>query len=124
MKNAKTKCVDVAKDISKMKANYICEKCGATREVRQIHGAHIMPATYNGTAADPENIITLCSTCHSIGRTSAHQDPIQFGIWFEDRYPGRYEKLNKKAQDYTKNPIKIDWDELRQDLLKIKKSML
>ncbi len=116
MKNAKTKCVDVAKKIAKIRDNYTCVKCGATRETRQIHGAHIMPVTYNGTAADPENIIALCSTCHSMGRTSAHQDPIQFGRWFEEMYPGRYDALNEKAQKYTKNPVKIDWDEKRREL--------
>lgn len=118
-KNLKTKAVDVAKTIAKVRDNYTCQKCGATRETRMIHGAHIMPVTYGATAADPDNILALCSTCHSMGKNSAHQDPIQYGLWFEEKYPGKYAKLREKAIAYDRNPFpKIDWEEVRIRLKK------
>lgn len=130
MKNAKTTpksaAIKLAKDIAKLRDGYICQKCYRSKEQGwAIHGAHIMPVTYGGTAADPENILSLCAKCHSMGKTSAHQDPVGFGNWYESMYPGKYKKLRNKAIKYDKNPFpKIDWEELRQDLLKIKKKML
>lgn len=123
---SKQKSVEIAKTISKIKANYICEKCGKSKaEGWQMHGAHIMPVTWAKTAAMPENILCLCASCHSMGGNSQHQDPIPFSRWFDNKWPGRYDNLRNLAVSYSQNPKpKMDWDEvlvnLKQELKKLK----
>jgi len=82
-----------------------------------MHGAHIMPVTYNGTAADPYNILCLCAGCHSMGPKSAHQNPVEFSRWLDITFPGRYDECNQRAQEYTRNPKpKKDWVAIRAEL--------
>lgn len=117
-KTWKTKAVDEAKRIAKERENYRCQKCPKTKEQGwQMHGSHIMPVEYGGTAADPDNILCLCASCHSMGRKSMHEDPIEFSRWYEEKFPGKYDILRKQALDYTKNPFpKINWEDLCQIL--------
>lgn len=113
----KSLAIDEAKKYVKTLHNYTCEKCG--NKGRQQHGAHIMPVTWAGTAADTDNILDLCSTCHSVGRESAHEDGVQFARWLEEKFPGRYDRLREKAVKYATNPFpKIDWKEVRKEIKK------
>lgn len=116
----KIKSIMLAKAVAKERDGYVCQKCGRSREQGwAIHGAHIMPVSWSGTAADPENIIALCAKCHSMGRESAHEDPIGFSSWFNERYPGLYDRMHEKAIKYSANPFpKIDWVETIKDLKK------
>lgn len=116
--SSKKKAIDLAKQVAKERDGYVCQKCGRSRDQGwTMHGSHIMPVDWSGTAADPENIICLCAACHSVGRKSAHEDPVGFGVWFNKQYPGLYEKMQKKAYAYTANPYpKIDWDETIEKL--------
>jgi 5-methylcytosine-specific restriction endonuclease McrA len=119
-KTPKSLAVDEAKLLVKIRARYICEKCGRTRDQIQIHGAHIMPVTYNGTAAEPENILSLCAGCHSMGSKSAHQQPQEYVYWLDQTFPGRYQKMREMAQEYTRNPKpKKDWVQIRAELKKL-----
>lgn len=105
-KKIKKKCIELAKRIAKEKANYICEKCGRSKmQGWRMHGAHIIPVEFGNTAADPDNILCLCAKCHSIGRESAHENPLEFSRWFEKKIPGRYDRLRLKARYKTK----INW---------------
>jgi hypothetical protein len=106
-----------AKTLVKMRQHYTCEKCGKPGN----HGAHIMPVTYAGTCADPDNLLCLCSSCHSVGPKSAHQNPHDFVRWFEERWPGRYDVLREKANEYTRHPVQIDWKELTKELRELQK---
>lgn len=122
-KTDKGKAVDEAKLIAKLRAGYKCEKCPKTKEDGwQMHGAHIIPVGYNGTAADPDNILCLCATCHSMGKDSSHQNPIPFSNWFNEKFPGRYDELWQIAWGYTQNPRpKKDWIQIRKDLKELTK---
>lgn len=129
MPNYKKLAVETAKKIAKTENDYTCEKCFRSKPQVQIHGAHILPVTWAGTAADPENILSLCAACHSVGSNSQHQDPIPFSRWFENKFPGRYDQLRKRATDYSQNPLpKIDWEEtykkLKQELKELELSKL
>ena len=106
--------IELAKKVAKERDGYVCQKCGKSRDGGwTMHGSHIMPVSWSGTAADPENIICLCATCHSMGKTSAHDDPVNFGRWFDAKYPGLYDRMHKKAIEYSANPYpKIDWIEV------------
>lgn len=45
--------------------NYICQKCGATTEIAQLHVHHEKSYTLNKIMAnDPDNCITFCKECH------------------------------------------------------------
>lgn len=112
------KAVELAKKIAKERDGYQCQKCPRNKaQGWQMHGAHIMPETWQATCADPENIITLCAACHSMGGNSAHQNPIKFGRWFDEKYPGLYDRMEQKAVAYSQNPFpKIDWDEVIAEL--------
>jgi hypothetical protein len=102
----KEKCIELAKKIAKERAGYKCEKCYRTKEEGwQMHGAHVIPVWYAQTAADPNNILCLCAKCHSLGHDSAHDHPHQFVLWYEEKFPGKYEELWKKANLSGK----VDW---------------
>lgn len=122
---AKQKAVILAKLIAKNRDNWTCIKCGRSKEEGwTMHGAHIMPVEWDGTAADPENIICLCATCHSMGRKSAHEDPIEFARWYDETFPGKYDKLREQAYEYSRTKFpKIDWKEVHKDLLTRSKSL-
>src|SRR3990167_7895746 len=101
------KCVAWAKTKAKERDGWKCLHCGRTKEQGwQMHGSHILPeGTYISMSADPENILTLCAKCHTGGmwknakEPAWHTDPVYFGRWTEEKFPGLYDKLRKKAQD-------------------------
>lgn len=109
------KCIELAKKIAKERDNYTCQKCGASKPNVQIQGAHLLPVTYGLTAADPENILALCSGCHMWKASSWHQSPLENSEWFQTKFPGRYERLKKKAT--PSRPIKeAEWQEILANL--------
>ena len=123
-KTPKDYAVDEAKLYVKILANWTCEKCGKTKYESQMHGAHIMPVTYSGTAAEPFNLLCLCAGCHSMGAKSAHQNPVEFTRWLEEAFPGRYDKMKEMAYNYSKNPRpKRDWIEIRKQLKSMVKKL-
>lgn len=108
------KAIKKAKDIAKQRDNYICQKCGATGEQKQIQGSHIIPVKAGGIiAADPENIIALCAGCHKWSGDSWHEDP-KGQKWFDDKFPGLYEKL--KAKHEVRPIKKYEWLEILERL--------
>jgi hypothetical protein len=119
-KKTKKQCVELAKKIVRSKG--FCEKCGRTKQQGwQIHAAHILPVNYANTCAMTLNIIPLCASCHSVGRKSAHQNPHEFVVWFDQKYPGRYQLLNSIAQGNKKNDwsmiyigLKLEWEMIKK----------
>ncbi len=116
MNKFKKKAIELAKKIAKDKAGWKCEKCGRTkRQGWQQHGAHIIPVEYGLTACVVENILCLCAKCHSMGRDSAHENPVPFSRWLEEKYPGRYDKLWEIAREVR--PIySSEWEERYKSL--------
>lgn len=94
----KLKAVTLAKEIARRQG--VCVKCGST--TRQLHGAHIFPVRYGNTAADPNNIISLCAYCHVYAKDSWHESPLENWEWFNQKFPGKYEELRKKAYSLNK----------------------
>ena len=119
MNKFKKKSIELAKKIAKDRANWTCEKCGRSkRQGWQLHGSHIIPVEYGNTAAMPENILCLCASCHSMGRDSAHENPVPFSRWLETKFPGRYDKLWLIARDVK--PIRpSEWKEKYEKLKEI-----
>lgn len=105
------KAIELAKKITRQKG--ICVKCGRRKvDGWQIQGAHIFPVRYGNTAADLENILPLCSYCHIFAKDSWHDSPLENWEWFNEKYPGRYEKLKEKAYRLDKP----DWDAIYNSL--------
>lgn len=117
------KAVIIAKEIAKIRDNYTCQKCGD--KDKQIHGSHILPVTWGKTSAMPDNILALCAGCHKMKKDSWHEDPIANARWFENKYPGEYDRLMRIAVAYSQNPFpKIDWAEVLNDLKEKKRQLL
>ena len=117
------KCIEIAKTLAKIRDKWVCQRCGKTKPEVQIQGAHILPVTYGNTASDPENIIALCASDHEWARDSWHNSPLEQD-WFEKKFPGRKERLLKKA--YPIRPIKKhEWtaklEELKNELRVVQK---
>ena len=90
-----------------------CQCCG--HEGRQLHGAHIIPVDFEGTAADKDNILCLCSRCHVHDKNSNHKNPVWFVNWLETNFPGRKDRLWEKAKPCT-NYSAIGWKEIYDKL--------
>jgi len=85
-------------DVIKLKANYRCEYCGKGREVVQLHAHHIFGRRHNSVRWSIENGICLCASHHRLGKFSAHQSPLEFGLWIiQKRGQQWYEKLRLNA---------------------------
>lgn len=73
----------------------VCDKCGNTTG---LQCAHIISRNFSATRHDLDNALCLCSGCHMFW----HHEPIEATRWFENKYPGRYDKLNFKRHAVTK----------------------
>lgn len=91
----KRKAITLAKALVRRQG--FCDWCGAKAHEAQMHGAHIMPEEYAMTAADPDNIIVLCASCHKFKKAAWHKSPLEAAEWFHQHYPGRFKRVQKKA---------------------------
>lgn len=77
----------------------LCDRCGSTKN---LQAAHIISRTYMATRFDLENLLCLCAGCHLYWW---HKEPIEAARWLEEKYPGRYDRLNVKRQAISKIDI-------------------
>lgn len=67
-----------------------CVSCGGTT---QLAMAHILPqGTYKRVRFEPDNIMTMDYKCH-LGNDGWHKNPLKWRAWFDEQYPGKYERL-------------------------------
>jgi hypothetical protein len=83
-----------------------CLRCGK-RETLQC--SHVMPRTYLSVRWLPENAITLCYSCHIHWW---HKYPHEAVAWFDEKFPGRYQKIRELANQH----IKVDREETLKEL--------
>jgi heterodisulfide reductase subunit B len=113
------KCVTLAKKIVREIAGYKCVKCGRGEPINQTQGSHIYPeGRYVSMSADLDNILCLCAGCHMWSNDSWHESPLQAAAWFNTKYPGMYEILNKRAQKTVKADL-LFWEKKYDELNKI-----
>lgn len=117
VKNYKKKAIELAKYIVRKKVNQ-CEWCGKVGV--KLDGAHIVPVRFSSTAADIDNILCLCSGCHTLSRNSCHENPVLFTRWLDVYAPGRFTRLWEKAQIIGDN---IDWESKFKELEALKESL-
>ena len=116
-------CVKKAKIKAKERDGYRCNYCGKVATGIQMHGSHILPeGSYPLMSADPYNIIALCAEHHVGGSNSYmnkaleswHSHPAKFGLWFNEKFPGRLKELY--AMNEEKKKHLINWEKEYQSL--------
>ena len=110
-KNLKKKCDELYSLIIRSKG--YCEVCGKSTGQLQTH--HVIGRINYSLRWDIKNGIELCCHHHTLGKLSAHNDPIWFMDWFKSKRPDDYEYLLR-----TKNEIRtfsiLDYQEILKDL--------
>ena len=77
---------ELCKQIVRITANHICQKCGKYVEKNDAHTSHVIPKG-NGASwrrFDPLNIQLLCFHCHT---QWWHKNILEAGEWFLRAYP-------------------------------------
>lgn len=112
MKTDKRKIKDkldkVVKDIVKIRDESTCQHCFKIVSGSDCHGSHVIPVSRDGRLAfDPLNIKVLCYHCHL---NWWHKHPVESGDWFTKTFPERWEYLENKYKENTKQgSIPIAW---------------
>jgi len=96
-----------------------CEICGKTDNL-QAH--HVIGRINLALRWDIKNGVCLCSSCHTFGKTSSHNNPVFFLDWFKTHRPQDYEYLLKKKNE-TKTFHLSDYEEIYEILSKTRKRL-
>ena len=109
--------IEQAKFNVRTKAHGICEKC--IKRTKVLHGAHVQSVRHEATCADEDNLMALCYHCHF---NVWHKYPLEAAEWFEKKWPGRYKRLQKKAQSIVKYTDQ-DWKGIYEKLKEQSKNL-
>lgn len=107
----KQKAIAQAKFNVRTKAKGICDHC--LKFTKVLNGSHVQSVRHEATAADEDNIIALDYGCHIYWW---HKYPLEAAEWFESKWPGRYKRLQQKAQQIVKY-TEEDWKRIYKALL-------
>lgn len=75
-----------------------CVRCLAGRGQAQMQCAHVRSRRFLGTRWLTENGLCLCAGCHFW----AHQNPVEFGVWFVGKYPERWSIIRLESNKIKK----------------------
>lgn len=89
-----------------------CEWCGARLPAASLQCCHVISRSVLALRYDPDNAFCGCYRCHL---TRWHKEPLQAARWFENQFPGRYDRLKEKERSLL--GTKVFWDE-KYDQLK------
>lgn len=79
----------------KTKYDNKCAICGKTK---RLNCHHLLPyRLYKEFRYEAMNGILLCPGCHKYSKGSAHQDPIIFVNWLQNKYPLTYNWLIRSS---------------------------
>jgi len=84
----------LASQFIKLRDDHTCQRCNK-REVGSsgIHVSHIIPKSRGQHYRwNPKNLKCLCFHCHI---NLWHKDPLMAAQWYQEKYPGRWEELEK-----------------------------
>ena len=88
-------------DEVKERDGYRCRMCGSDKS---LNAHHILPKRgYVETRLDITNGITLCPSCHRLGKNAAHQNCLFFSVWLREKDPDTYDYLVAKMCGSTKD---------------------
>ena len=80
---------------------------------RNCQWCHIISRTANKTRWDLLNAVTGCGRCHQW----AHANPAEFGLWFVNKYPHRWDHLCEIGQEPNKTWKQADFEEVERFLI-------
>ena len=85
----------------KTRDNYTCQICNKTFESPlAIQAMHILSKeNYPELKYDVMNGLTGCFRDHKNSRLSTHLDGFAFVLWFQEKFPDRYEYLKNKLKE-------------------------
>ena len=63
----------------------LCVDCGRGPKYNNVH--HLIPSFFHQYELLVDNGLTLCPLCHTLGKFSAHKNPIWFYGWLKDHKP-------------------------------------
>ena len=81
---------------------------------RNCQWCHIVSRTANKTRWELLNALTGCGHCHQW----AHANPVDFGVWFVNKYPYRFDHLREIGMDSNRIWRQSDFKEIERALLK------
>ena len=93
-----------------------CEVCGKDGDCCQLHPHHVIGRKNLDTRWDLRNGVCLCATHHTLGKQSAHEQPLWFKDWLKEHRAEDYIYLNEFKKKKSKS-FSI------QDYLKIEESL-
>src|ERR1700723_3384618 len=83
----------------------VCVRCGRYPPTCVLQSAHVLS---KGPASrlrfEPDNLMSLCIACHIF---FWHKSPHEAVAWFNEKYPGRYERLQIAARCAPKLDLKL-----------------
>jgi len=91
-----------------LKRDKKCVKCGI-KESLNIH--HLVGRTNYALRWELDNLICLCSGCHTLRRNSYHNDPTNWE-GFKKRYPKRYKIINNLKNKIIKHDFEKELERL------------
>lgn len=91
-----------------------CERCGKTESLQDAH--IIGRAKSLSIRWDFENHLCLCVACHIYWW---HKQPLEAADWFNEKWPGRYDKLNQKRQLISKVDVQGMYLWLKKEAAKL-----
>jgi len=106
----------ITSEIIKIRDENTCQRCGSKPRPKGCHWAHIFSRSKHFIRWDFLNSIVLCNGCHRFW----HANPLSSQIWFEAKFPHRYNYLQIEIQ---KTVRQIPTSEL-QDLYESHKQKL
>lgn len=94
-----------------------CEVCGKTSN---LNSHHLIGRRNLSTRWDLRNACLLCPACHTFGNNSAHQNPIWFDTWLEDKRPDDRMYLKQKSKESPKPYSIKELLEIEEELKQLK----
>lgn len=93
-----TKLDKLSKEIVRQRDGNICQHCGKFVEGSNRHVSHVIPVSAgNKLRWDVMNMKILCYHCHI---NWWHKNPIDAYEWFINKYPDRWEYLQRERGTY------------------------
>lgn len=93
-----------------------CEVCGKDEYACQLHPHHVIGRRNLDTRWDIRNGVCLCAMHHTLGKESAHEQPLWFKDWLEKNRPEDYKYLNDFKKKKTKTFHLNDYLKIEEEL--------
>ena len=94
----------LCKQIIYIRDKGVCQKCGKPVSGQNAHTSHVIPKSHGlALRFDHTNLKLLCFHCHM---NWWHKNPIEAGEWFKEKFPDRWQYLQRRKNDIVK--ISVD----------------